>query len=622
MKSSDFIAGITEWRNIQETVQETFKKFHEAIVQQGDRIRILERTVEKMALKKEFDELKIGQESRPTFVELEKVLHSYSLALAQKIEAQAILLKTKFNRGDIKPLYKSITNIRTELELLRHDKDVDELNSKRIKANENSLATLNATVLEMNQKLASRSDVLTNVENLKSQLSEEIEKINDFARKVLLSSIQLAEEKLITLETEKLDIVAYNEILPKLSKTKEIAVLEKKIKRLVQDDLAIFKEAVINHLLADIDSRVSKKDFKNFASDLVVHTDLTSVATEVKMQVKERMRVNFEKNTRERTAELKIILANLRNDIVPVLNRKAFRSEVNSLVCSQMEVSHSKPRQGGLDSNQKWKMYLQDKLASLRKDIIIKAETKFSNQNDFETLRQRVLSLELIAQTTNNNPLAQHNKCNEKLVSVIGPINTQLKALKQTTEESVKVIQENNQYQAERIQIIEEKVGDVFQTNKKSRDLSFPTPQDFSIKRYSQSLFKYGRWIWKSGELVKQLIPWNIQVLNTFSEPIWTKDNTSLSLENSGLYEISFGVFCSRPPSIKLLLNEHAVFVSNGKPLNGIRGNKSKLTRRTHPLGNVTGWTFTEFLALPPNSKLSFEFHGDCDVQAFVSIKT
>ena len=42
---------------------------------------------------------------------------------------------------------------------------------------------------------------------------------------------------------------------------------------------------------------------------------------------------------------------------------------------------------------------------------------------------------------------------------------------------------------------------------------------------------------------------------------------------------------------------------------------------RSHPAGNVTGWSMVEFLALPANSSISVLYSGAKDAQGFLGMR-
>jgi hypothetical protein len=48
-----------------------------------------------------------------------------------------------------------------------------------------------------------------------------------------------------------------------------------------------------------------------------------------------------------------------------------------------------------------------------------------------------------------------------------------------------------------------------------------------------------GRWIWKSGDLNRSSIPWEVQSINTCPDNfIWEKNKTSIVSVAPGLYEV------------------------------------------------------------------------------------
>lgn len=60
------------------------------------------------------------------------------------------------------------------------------------------------------------------------------------------------------------------------------------------------------------------------------------------------------------------------------------------------------------------------------------------------------------------------------------------------------------------------------------------------------------RWLWKSGELQNGFaIPWEIQTINTCPENfLWDEDKTMILTVAPGLYEITFGFFSAKQPTI------------------------------------------------------------------------
>ena len=60
------------------------------------------------------------------------------------------------------------------------------------------------------------------------------------------------------------------------------------------------------------------------------------------------------------------------------------------------------------------------------------------------------------------------------------------------------------------------------------------------------------RWLWKSGELQNGFaIPWEIQTINTCPENfLWDEDKTMILTVAPGLYEINFGFYSAKQPTI------------------------------------------------------------------------
>ena len=66
-----------------------------------------------------------------------------------------------------------------------------------------------------------------------------------------------------------------------------------------------------------------------------------------------------------------------------------------------------------------------------------------------------------------------------------------------------------------------------------------------------------GRWIWKSGELkANALVPWEVQALNTCPDNfLWEKGKTSVVSVAPGLYELAFGFYSKKQPTVQIHLN-------------------------------------------------------------------
>lgn len=68
-----------------------------------------------------------------------------------------------------------------------------------------------------------------------------------------------------------------------------------------------------------------------------------------------------------------------------------------------------------------------------------------------------------------------------------------------------------------------------------------------------------GRWIWESGKLKNggMSVPWEVETVNTCSDNFcWdSSENTFVVCQTPGLYEIGFGFFSSKRPTVQVLVN-------------------------------------------------------------------
>lgn len=134
-----------------------------------------------------------------------------------------------------------------------------------------------------------------------------------------------------------------------------------------------------------------------------------------------------------------------------------------------------------------------------------------------------------------------------------------------------------------------------------------------------------GRWIWKSGRTKgeKHLVPWNAQNINTNPDNFqWEKDRCSVTCTAPGLYEVSFGFFTRRKPTVQLLVNGEPVLSAINSASYAVHHSSGRLAAvGPHTSGNVTGLTLLDFLALPPRAKVSCTFQGEDGGEGFLGLR-
>eukprot|EP00899_Mesostigma_viride_P021531 jgi/Mesvir1/2937/Mv14002-RA.1 len=134
-----------------------------------------------------------------------------------------------------------------------------------------------------------------------------------------------------------------------------------------------------------------------------------------------------------------------------------------------------------------------------------------------------------------------------------------------------------------------------------------------------------GRWIWKNGRTRpgSNAVPWNIQSVNTDPENyLWEKDKSSIVAVAPGLYEVTFGFFTRKKPTVQLLVNGEPVLSAVNAASYVLHHSSGRLTSvGRHPAGNIAGLTLIDFLALPPRARVAITYVGEENGEGFLSLK-
>merc|ERR1711924_158212 len=133
-----------------------------------------------------------------------------------------------------------------------------------------------------------------------------------------------------------------------------------------------------------------------------------------------------------------------------------------------------------------------------------------------------------------------------------------------------------------------------------------------------------GRWIWNSGRTKDgNFVPWNVQTACTQPHNfLWKKNNARIVAVAPGLYEVVFGFFSKKKPTVQLMLNGEPCLSAINSASQLLHHSSSRLANVQHPAGNVTGLTLIDFLALPARAKLYIVYTGDSVAEGFISLKS
>lgn len=132
-----------------------------------------------------------------------------------------------------------------------------------------------------------------------------------------------------------------------------------------------------------------------------------------------------------------------------------------------------------------------------------------------------------------------------------------------------------------------------------------------------------GRWIWKSGEVrVGNAVPWEVQAVNTYPDNfLWEREKTAILTVAPGLYEVQFGFFSTRKPTIQLLVNGEVALSAGSTASHVLHHTSGRIRSGGHSSGNVAGLTHQDFLALPARARVSVTYTGDGDAEGFLGLR-
>ncbi len=133
-----------------------------------------------------------------------------------------------------------------------------------------------------------------------------------------------------------------------------------------------------------------------------------------------------------------------------------------------------------------------------------------------------------------------------------------------------------------------------------------------------------GRWLWKSGDLINgYAVPWEVQSVNTCPENfIWDEDKTLILTVAPGLYEVTFGFYSAKKPTIQILVNGEAVLSAVNSSSYVIHHSSGKLKGMgKHSSGNLAGLTLIDFIALPARARISISYSGELGAEGFLGLR-
>jgi hypothetical protein len=118
-----------------------------------------------------------------------------------------------------------------------------------------------------------------------------------------------------------------------------------------------------------------------------------------------------------------------------------------------------------------------------------------------------------------------------------------------------------------------------------------------------------GRWVWRSGNVRSGLVPWEAEAVNACSENfLWERDSTTIITLAPGLYEVAWGFYGKKKPSVELLVNSEPVL--------------STLIRKAASATSiVSGQTCIDFVTLPAKARIAVTVTSPTPCEGFLSLR-
>ena len=323
-------------------------------------------------------------------------------------------------------------------------------------------------------------------------------------------------------------------------------------------------------------------------------------------------------------SEILEAIASMQKELVLTLNKKAYKSEVSRMLEAKVDTEDLKS----------WLAQKAD-----RSELTEELEKKISDVHLVAKLQEKLDRSEFDAyKSISAKPLGPTNTAPK-----LGKVSSKLEELESKVEEKADLkdicvlLDEKASIQEVNNALLEMKKSMRELEPKGLSDLGKVNDIVHSVHQAVTSELSLGRWIWKTGHVNEdRTIPWNVECINTASDNfVWSKDTAEIVTVIPGLYELHLGIFSDRDPNLQILVNGEPAFINNVtsaqtiaiKPAAiGRKGiiqtkYKSLMRRGKHSAGNVTGWTMSEFIALPSRARTAILYDGGPGVQGFLSLR-
>eukprot|EP00742_Colponemidia_sp_Colp-10_P010428 GILJ01011451.1.p1 GENE.GILJ01011451.1~~GILJ01011451.1.p1 ORF type:complete len:694 (+),score=153.66 GILJ01011451.1:27-2084(+) len=655
----DLLQGLNDWRNIQDIVRLTFKALYDVVKAQGEAIRQLEKQVDTKASKMELhslldtkvntvqftqmvNEIQFILSSKPSIDDLhnateDKVKRSdMQTALAAKASSDEVrvMLEGKASVADI--------SHRTE-ELHRRCDELKKDLSK--KASHHDVHTV-TTVLEGKVSVAEFKEQLEQKANKQSV-------INALARKANKTDID-------ALLSRKAEVTDLQHVLSSMAHKadekmvedlrRSMAVERKEVDGIFGAKDMLFKDLTedLNKVREDVrtlrhEAAQQREDGASYANHLV-----QSLRTDLRSEYKPELDSLHAKlmSQEEKKADKKA-LVELKTELYTELKSLADRQEkltVEKGNASDIQQSLSDLQQEVHVTVKDLKNSINTQLQRANDDIEMELRRKANIEEVITSLHMKANSsdmqaaldtkasrtdLELVA--TSVDELQQQTSTLASSDTVFGKLDSLGKAVEEVGKEVLLKANIKDVVTLLDLKANVEDVNRILSDIHKEIDLKASQSETTSalmeqavINEALCAENSVARFIWKSGEVKKgYAVPWEVQSSNTCPDNfLWEREKTSIITVAPGLYEICFGFFASKKPTVQLLVNGEPVLSAVNSASYVLHHSSGRLNAvGRHSAGNVSGLSLVDFLVLPPRARVSISYNGELGAEGFLSLR-
>jgi hypothetical protein len=200
---------------------------------------------------------------------------------------------------------------------------------------------------------------------------------------------------------------------------------------------------------------------------------------------------------------------------------------------------------------------LSNEIANLKRSI-----SGLSTQEEVDLMRDSLESLQMSFKKKSENDQNERKKISETLENIYKDL-----AFKATSAEVLEMLDPKVT-----VEEVNKSIAAIYVDLEKKLNID-----DFELHVTGQSVInealcaenRLARWVWKNGDLSSGNVVWDVQTVNTSQDTfVWDKGKIMIQILQPGLYQIEYGFFAKKKPTIGVIVNgETAIIGGNSRVL-------------------------------------------------------